>query len=163
MTALLTQEELVTRIQALASVLKEQCGCTQAMIIQTALDTKTVPATLFAGKESPLRALVAYLHHHEGLRLPEIAKTIKRDYHAVWTARLPASPEVAPTVYSLPLTIFDDRKSVLESVVAHLKEKEGLSLAEIARLLQKDPRTVWTTYHRAKEKTEMASEEGDHR
>jgi len=40
--------------------------------------------------------------------------------------------------------------SVLEVMVEYLKEKEGLSYHEIASLTNRDDRTIWTVYHRAK-------------
>lgn len=53
----------------------------------------------------------------------------------------------------IPLTIFSDRTlSTLEHIITHLKEKQNLSYQEIATLLNRNPRTVWTTYQRAKKK-----------
>lgn len=53
----------------------------------------------------------------------------------------------------LPTSIFLDRSvSVLEAISEHLKDKENLSYHEIAVLLNRDDRTIWTCYHRAKKK-----------
>ncbi|MBI1969360.1 hypothetical protein HYS48_01585 [Candidatus Woesearchaeota archaeon] len=53
----------------------------------------------------------------------------------------------------IPTRIFQDRRlSVLEALVLHLKEKEGLNFHTIAVLLNRDDRTIWTVYHRAKKK-----------
>lgn len=55
--------------------------------------------------------------------------------------------------YSIPLTILSDRKlSVLEHVTAYLKEHHDLSYKEISTLLNRDQRTIWTTYQRSKKK-----------
>ncbi|MEM4268387.1 MAG: sigma factor-like helix-turn-helix DNA-binding protein [Candidatus Woesearchaeota archaeon] len=53
----------------------------------------------------------------------------------------------------IPVEIFKDRGvAVLESLVEYLKDTYGLSYAEIGRLLNRNERTVWTVYRRAKEK-----------
>ena len=54
---------------------------------------------------------------------------------------------------TLPLSIFRDRKlSVLEVITEYLKEKKNMRYSEIAELLNRDDRTIWTSYNRAKEK-----------
>ena len=53
----------------------------------------------------------------------------------------------------IPSSIFQDRElSVLEAMVEYFKEKKGMKYSEIARLLNRDDRTIWTSYKRAKEK-----------
>lgn len=54
---------------------------------------------------------------------------------------------------SIPTSIFQDRDlSVLEAIAEYLKEKKGMRYSEIAKLLNRDDRTIWTSYKRAKEK-----------
>ena len=58
-----------------------------------------------------------------------------------------------PKKVYLPSSIFKDRTlSVLEVMVEYLKEKLNLSYHEIALLLNRDDRTIWTVYQRAKKK-----------
>ena len=53
----------------------------------------------------------------------------------------------------IPSTIFKERKlSVLESLVEYLHEKESLTFAEIAELLNRDDKTIWTVYNRVRKK-----------
>lgn len=53
----------------------------------------------------------------------------------------------------IPSTIFLDRDvSILEAVVEYLKDKSGLTYHEIAILLERDDRTIWTSYNRVKKK-----------
>ena len=55
----------------------------------------------------------------------------------------------------IPSNIFRDRTlSVLEIMVEYLKEEINLSYHEIAVLLNRDDRTIWTVYNRAKKKRE---------
>ena len=53
----------------------------------------------------------------------------------------------------LPSHIFQDRSvSVLEAISEYMKDAMGLTYHEIAVLLNRDDRTIWTCYSRAKEK-----------
>ena len=59
--------------------------------------------------------------------------------------------EISP--YDVPVKILQDRNlSVLENVVAYLKDTFGLNYHSIAVLLNRDDRTIWTVYQRAKKK-----------
>ncbi|MBW3022474.1 hypothetical protein KY308_00015 [Candidatus Woesearchaeota archaeon] len=53
----------------------------------------------------------------------------------------------------LPLRIFRDRSlSVLEAISEYLHDELKLPFHEIAELMNRDDRTIWTCYHRAKNK-----------
>jgi len=53
---------------------------------------------------------------------------------------------------TIPISLFKNRRlSVLEHIVFYLKEK-SMKFSDIARVLKRDPRTVWTVYNRAKKK-----------
>ena len=57
-----------------------------------------------------------------------------------------------PTL-AIPLTVLQNRDlSAMEAVVCYLKEQQGLTYSEIASALNRDDRTVWTTYQRAVKK-----------
>ena len=54
---------------------------------------------------------------------------------------------------SIPISAFKNRKlGMLESCVVYLKDKCKLSYHEIAVLLNRDDRTIWTSYNKAKKK-----------
>lgn len=60
---------------------------------------------------------------------------------------------MSPAGYTIPVTILSDRKlSALEHITAYLKEHHNLTYKEIAILLNRDQRTIWTTYQRTKKK-----------
>ncbi|MFC1691046.1 hypothetical protein ACFL0W_02585 [Nanoarchaeota archaeon] len=66
---------------------------------------------------------------------------------------------VPPKTRLVPTSIFKDRDvSVLEVLVEFLKEQQGLSFSEIAGLLNRDDRTIWTCYSRAKKKRKTKGE-----
>jgi len=59
--------------------------------------------------------------------------------------------EISP--YSIPVSILQDRNiSVLENIAVYLKDTFGLTYHNIAVLLNRDDRTIWTVYQRAKKK-----------
>jgi hypothetical protein len=61
--------------------------------------------------------------------------------------------EIESSKIFVPLNIFEDRRlSSLEALVEYLKEKRHLTLHQIAVMLNRDDRTIWTTYNRAKQK-----------
>ena len=63
-------------------------------------------------------------------------------------------------IVAIPSDIFRDRTlAPLESISEYLKDKEGLSFHEIAVMLNRDDRTIWTCYNRAKKKHSAAEAE----
>lgn len=53
----------------------------------------------------------------------------------------------------IPSSIFLDRDvCILEAVIEYLKDKVGMTYHEIAVLLERDDRTIWTSYSRVKKK-----------
>jgi hypothetical protein len=58
-----------------------------------------------------------------------------------------------PTSVNIPSSVLKDRKlSVLEIIVEYMKEEMELSFHQIAVLLNRNDRTIWTVYARAKNK-----------
>jgi DNA-directed RNA polymerase specialized sigma24 family protein len=56
-------------------------------------------------------------------------------------------------VVEIPTFIFKDRSvAVLESLVEYLHDIQKMNYHEIAILLNRNDRTIWTVYHRAKKK-----------
>jgi len=69
----------------------------------------------------------------------------------------PLEERLASSISKIPLSIFVARKTpltVFEALVFYLKEVKGLRYREIADLLDKDERNIWTVYNRAKKKRE---------
>ena len=68
-------------------------------------------------------------------------------------ARTKQSEKPIDSSVSIPTAVFRDRTlKPLEAVVEFLKEHENKSLHQIAKLLNRDDRTIWTVYTRAKRK-----------
>jgi hypothetical protein len=115
-----------------------------------------LPVSVFATKLPPLQAAVIYLKS-KGIELGEIAELLKRNYRTIWGAHNSTKKKdikIEETEFYIPCSIFNNKHSILESVVYFLKENHSLRFNRIAKLLKKDQRTIWTVYNRAKKKNE---------
>ncbi|MEK6905981.1 MAG: sigma factor-like helix-turn-helix DNA-binding protein [Nanoarchaeota archaeon] len=52
----------------------------------------------------------------------------------------------------IPISIFRSSISGLEAIVVYLKDVKGLSVGKISELLNRKKSTIYTTYHKAKQK-----------
>ena len=120
-----------------------------------------VPSYIFQDRSvAVLEAIVEYLKEVKGLTYHEIALLINRNDRTVWTCYNRAKKKRPSPSYKetdnfvpIPLEIIKDRTvAVLENIVEHLKEIKELTYHEIAVLINRDDRTVWTCYNRAKKK-----------
>lgn len=119
-----------------------------------------LPSTIFTTPElSGLEAISVFLREEKRFSFTEMGKllgrspvTLSTTYRIAKQKRKAAIP-VKETSYFIPASIFKDRKiSVLENIVAYLHEQKQLRFVEIAKLLRRDQRTVWTAYSRAQKK-----------
>lgn len=116
-----------------------------------------VPAAIFSGKLGPAEALAKYLKENQRLGYREISKLTGRDERGVWAnykraaKKMPWPFEIADGI-SVPVSIFDSDKSILESLVVYLKDARKMKNRDIAKLLNKNPANIWTVHNRAKKK-----------
>jgi len=121
-----------------------------------------IPISIFSIKEmGPAESIVKYLKENLGLRFSEIAKILNRDDRTIWITYRNAQKKMKAPVKTekilkdkmqIPVSALSDRRlSILESVVNFLKEKKFAN-AEIAEILDKDPRNIHTFYARVKKK-----------
>lgn len=118
-----------------------------------------VPTSIFNETVSPLESIVKYLKETKNMKLVEIAKITARDQRAIGVTyksaakKMPAQYGLEITKYKIPAGILKDKKfSVAEHIVKHLKESYNLNYHEIATIMKRDERTIWTLYHRAESK-----------
>ena len=118
-----------------------------------------LPINIFSNGASGLESISKYLKDAIGLRYCTIAELLNRDDRTIWGAHKSANEKsngnfsVEESTVKIPLSIFKDRTlSVLEALAEYLKEELNLRYCKIAVLLNKDPRTIWTVYNRAKKK-----------
>lgn len=114
-----------------------------------------LPVSVFKHGLSGLETVCVFLKDVEGLRFSEIGKVLNR---SPVTTRLSyrngrkkykGKLDVSEKDVRVPVEMFKNRKrSVLTHVVAYLKDVEKMSYKEIAKLMKRDYKTVWTAYKR---------------
>jgi len=105
---------------------------------------------------------VVYLKEIHKLTYAEIAKQLNRDQRNIWTLYNRAAKKLGDDIFSpptdvplvqIPISVLRDRSlSILEVVVVYLRDDCGLKNSEIAELLGRSSKTVWTVYDRARKK-----------
>ena len=130
-------------------------------VIQRIQNKFNIPVSIFNEKLSVLESLCKYLKENLNLSNKKISSLLNKSSKSVWQAYTNSKHKhhdkfvisIAP--YFIPISIFRKRKSVLESLVVYLKEDLNLTYHEIALLLKRDDRTIWTVYNRrARKKNE---------
>ncbi|MBD3354788.1 hypothetical protein GF361_02275 [Candidatus Woesearchaeota archaeon] len=120
-----------------------------------------IPVSIFNNKLSSLESISKYAVENMQLSYAEISKIMNRSEKTIWQAyknaveKYPSRFKVLKFAVTIPLSKFSDRKlSVLEHIVEWLRENYDLKFSEIAKMIARDPRTVWTIYSRVKKKHE---------
>ncbi|PIN78776.1 hypothetical protein COV14_02160 [Candidatus Woesearchaeota archaeon CG10_big_fil_rev_8_21_14_0_10_33_12] len=121
----------------------------------------SIPSYTFQNRKyTILEALIVYLRERKKLSFRKISALINRDLRYTYHSYQNAKKKELTTQYTIqtkfiwiPLSIFTNRKlSALEVLVSYLKEEFSLTYHEIALLLKRDDRTIWTVYQRARKK-----------
>ncbi len=118
-----------------------------------------LPVYIFQSRLSCLEAIVKYMHENLDFGFTKIARILNRSSKTIWATYSKANgkmperfkPEISK--YLIPVSVLNERKlSVLESIVEFLREKHELSYKQISLLINRDNRTIWTVYQKAKKK-----------
>ena len=149
----LSKAELLAIIQKNLSAIPES-------EIKSPVQTEAIPISVFDNKElSSLETICKYLKENQNLTYHEIAVLLNRNDRTIWTTynnskkKLPVLFIINKSEYYLPISIFKERKlSVLETIAVYLKDSQNLTLHQIAVLLNRNDRTIWTVYNRGKKK-----------
>jgi len=88
------------------------------------------------GTEDLLNLMIRHLKEEHNFSNDDIIKLVKEDKKEI----------------KIPVSIFNEHMSSLEAVVKYLVEVVGLKNKEIALLLNRNIRTIWTTYKNASRK-----------
>jgi DNA-binding CsgD family transcriptional regulator len=114
-----------------------------------------IPISIFMTDMSPLESVVKYLKDNN-MSLVVIAQRLNRSSKTIWATYNNVKNKVLKPVYSqysIPLSLlYKNNLSIMESVVYHLHNYDQLTLHQIALLLNRDDRTIWTMLHRAMRK-----------
>ncbi|MBU1204523.1 MAG: hypothetical protein KKE93_01305 [Nanoarchaeota archaeon] len=117
------------------------------------------PVSVLNKKLTILESVVKYLKEEKEFSLRKISEVIGRDERNIWhiynrtKEKYPKKFVIKKTEFWIPVNIFSKTKlSALEAIVSYLKEEFSLTYHEIAILLKRDDRTIWTVYQRAEKK-----------
>jgi hypothetical protein len=157
-----TKKDYENALAALFSYINEREGLKQNEIFEL-IEKKekhqdiSIPLCIFNGKLSILESVVKYLKEDVNLKYCEIARLLKRNDRTIWSTysnskkKFPMYFKIKKCEYSVPVSIFGkENYSVFELIVYYLKDKMGLRYSQIALLLHRDQRTIWTVYNRKK-------------
>jgi len=128
----------------------------------THLPRISIPQSIFKDRTiAVLEALAEYLKDNLKMSYHEIAVLTARNDRTIWTAYNRAKQKREGkemrarerAILTVPFNIFSDRRlSVLEVITEYLKDKKQLTYHEIASMLNRDDRTIWTVYDRVRKK-----------
>jgi len=116
------------------------------------------PITTLNKKLGATECLVRYLKDELGWNYKKISSILHRTEAVVGVMyrtslkKFQGKLKPTPTTIFIPLSIFSQKFTIFESIILYLKDKEELRYSEIAKLTQRDQRTIWTIYNRAKRK-----------
>lgn len=140
---------------------KDQKEILSLLLKEVSAETKTfdIPISAFRSKLSGLEIVVKFLKEESKLSFKRIAGLLNRKPNTIWTTynnairKYPQKLDTSDYSCSIPASVFRDRKySILELIVAHLKEHYDLSIKEIAGLLGRNYQTIRTAYSRYRTK-----------
>jgi len=93
------------------------------------------------------------------LRYRDIAFFLNRDERTIWGSyhsskrKMQSRFAIENAAFFIPSSLFKDRSlGVLEAIAEYLRDELQFRYCQIASLLNRDDRTIWTVYHRAKKK-----------
>lgn len=152
----LNKKEIVNII---AERIKDKYKVSRKEILEMIKENEVnIPTSIFSKNLGALESLVRYMKENLNMSYREIGEEIGRDERTIWTAYKkakekeisePKETTVERKEVEIPLSVIKNSKlTVLESVILYLK-KEGFRFSEIAELLKRDQRNVWTVYKRA--------------
>ncbi|MBT3720588.1 hypothetical protein HN789_04690 [archaeon] len=118
-----------------------------------------IPVSIFSQTLTPFETIVKYLYENHSLNFSKIGKFLGKDRQVIWlTYKRSTQKKIEKfsekeSKYFIPLTnLFSKNLSIAELVVFYLKKNIGLKNIQIASLLKRDSKTIWTHYSRALKK-----------
>jgi DNA-binding CsgD family transcriptional regulator len=126
--------------------------------IRTSLQS-SFPIIILRTELSGLEAIVKYLRENRQASYKEIGILLKRNpktlavTYKIAKSKLPSpySSDIDETKERIEYSAFSNKLSVLESICHYLRIR-NMTYSQIATLISKNPRTVWTVCKRAEKK-----------
>jgi len=117
-----------------------------------------IPISIFNNKKlAPLETVVKYFREELGYTYKKIGVLLNRKAGPIGVSyrkavkKLKSRLDVSSVENSIPISIFKDSKiTVFGTIVVYLKDVKKLRFGEISELLNRNYRTIYTVYSRAK-------------
>jgi len=137
----------------LAKEIKDKYRLTNKQLSSLTPLPRTIPLNIFSAKLGALEAITKYLKENLNLSYIKISAILNRNQRTIWTAYHKSQQKNPKPLKSegktILLAVFKNKKlTVLESLILQLR-KQNLKYVEIAKLLNRDQRNIWTIYSRA--------------
>ena len=175
-------DKLVEALNLIADELKEEYSLNKKEIINVIIEKlssrykvskkeikeliekeQEIPLSIFKKELGALESLVKYMKENLNMNCREIALALNRNERTIWTAYKKATQkqknpiQTKETGLSVGISIFKNRNlTILEAIIVYLKEKE-MKYSEIAKLLDRDQKNIWTIYSKANKKSSFAN------
>lgn len=137
------------------ALLQEKYGVDLSLDSTKEISSDVVALSVFSTDAPPLVSLVHYLSSAR-FDVKKIAELLHRSEKTIYQARSHnsyASIDYSLDSVSIPLEVFCTRDvSIMEAAVYYLHKEKDMRFVEIAKEVNKDPRTIWTMWNRAKKK-----------
>lgn len=152
------KEELLEAFGKIVDLLRTQADLTPEELTQAVQDASyKVPVTVYDSDLTPFEATTRYLYEKELLvsRIAELLgrapSVVQKTLDASYDKR-PEPVKAVPTKFEIPVSRYADKSlGFSEHLCTYLKD-EGLTNAQISRIIGLDQRTVWTVLNRAEKK-----------
>jgi len=120
----------------------------------------SIPISVFNNKVlAPLETVVKYLRENLDYSYKRIGLLLNRKPGPIGVSyrkaanKLRSKLDVSSIEYSIPISIFKDSKlTIFGTIVVYLKDVKRLRFGKIAELLNRNYRTIYTVYSRARKK-----------
>jgi len=147
------------RIKELVRILKLKYNITTRDILHI-IDEKEIliPISIFTKKLRILETITKYLKEELDLNYHKIGLLLNRNERNIWhtyknsNKKHPSSLKIPSSKYFIPISIFQNKLGAQENIILYLKDELDLSYHTIATLLERNDRTIWTMYKKAKNK-----------
>ncbi len=150
----LTKEEALATISQLIQEFHVDFDAIQRYVYEKDL---LIPASIFVPEISCFAAICIFLKDSKHLRFHEIAVLLQRNDRTIWTTYTNAKKkfshplQVTDMDIYIPLRLLQDRKhTIFEHIVLYFRDVKKMRYHDIAVLVHRNDRTIWTTYHRVK-------------
>ena len=119
-----------------------------------------IPCSIFSIKLGIFEAIVKFFHENKSLSFKQISKVLDRTPNNIAVTYKKAKIKYPQPFTKLdfsvkvPFKIFSKKFTCFESICLYLKDKLDYSYHKIAVLLNRNDRTIWTVYNRARLKSQ---------